>query len=228
MPRECSASSEQVLADRHIERCLELIRTQEKCVQYLRNCGLDARASEEQLALLRETVDVMWFHREVMQRRKSADDRGWMERSEVEMFGPRPARSCAQASTVPATEMGTVLLVDDDPNVLGALEAIIAEGGYQVLTAKDGKDALEKARKEPPDLIVSDVMMPVMDGSALVDALASDRRLSDIPIVLHSALATPPPVHVNAFLKKPYSPGQLLDLVRHLIEEHRHRVMKAT
>ncbi|PTB19034.1 response regulator [Trinickia symbiotica] len=120
-----------------------------------------------------------------------------------------------------------VLLVDDDPNVLGALEAIVAEGGYEVLTAENGKDALEKARGQPPDVVVSDVMMPVMDGPALVDAMAADGRLSDIPVVLNSARAPPPPVHVDAFLKKPYAPGQLLDLIRHLVEEHHRRVAGA-
>ncbi|PMS36847.1 hypothetical protein C0Z20_10810 [Trinickia symbiotica] len=158
--------------------------------------------------------------------RETADGSGWTGRPEAEAFDagtsqPRPLLSTQSPKPV------IVLLVDDDPNVLGALEAIVAEGGYKVLTAENGKDALEKARGQPPDVVVSDVMMPVMDGPALVDAMAADGRLSDVPVVLNSAQAAPPPVHVDAFLKKPYAPGQLLDLIRHLVEERLRRVAGA-
>lgn len=129
-----------------------------------------------------------------------------------------------QRRVQPTDKPNTVLLVDDDRNILGALGTAIADGGYEVVTAANGKDALEKAQNQPPDVVVSDVTMPVMDGPALVDAMAADHRLSEIPVVLNSAHETPPPVRVSAFLKKPYSPRQLLDLIRHLIDERHRRI----
>jgi CheY-like chemotaxis protein len=125
---------------------------------------------------------------------------------------------------VKAKATRTVLLVDDDVNTLVALETLMSEAGYSVLTATNGKDALEKAQNLQPDVVVSDMRMPVMDGRALVGALAADRRLSTVPVVLNSSAAAPPDVSVSAFLRKPYAPAQLLQLIRRLIREHRSRV----
>ncbi len=152
--------------------------------------------------------------------------------SEPTMAEPRIERyrqlpRADQRRAQPTDKPNTVLLVDDDRNVLGALGTAIADGGYEVVTAANGKDALEKAQNQPPDVVVSDVTMPVMDGPALVDAMAADHRLSEIPVVLNSAHETPPPVRASAFLKKPYSPRQLLDLIRHLIDERHRRIAAA-
>ncbi|MEX3959059.1 response regulator [Trinickia sp. EG282A] len=217
MIRNRGESYDLTVADKHIERCLQLIRAQEGRVQRAKSRGMHGVTSERLLTLLRETADVMAFHRAVMEG-KPADGSGSMRRPEAETFDVGSSQPHPPLSTL---EPVIVLLVDDDPNVLAALEAIVAAGGYEVVTAENGKDALEKARGQPPDVVVSDVMMPVMDGPGLVGEMAADGRLSDIPVVLNSAQAPPPPVHVDAFLKKPYAPGQLLDLIRHLVEEHR-------
>ncbi|MFL9966781.1 response regulator, partial [Paraburkholderia sediminicola] len=63
--------------------------------------------------------------------------------------------------------MVTVLLVDDDMNLLQALEALVCGEGYEVMTASNGHEALQAARRRRPDIVVSDFMMPVMDGPAL-------------------------------------------------------------
>jgi CheY-like chemotaxis protein len=89
-----------------------------------------------------------------------------------------------------------VLLINDDLNALFTLETLISEAGYSVMTATNSKDALEQTQHCPPDVVVSDMMIPVMDTCTLVSALSAD---SHVP--------------VSAFLKTPYAPEQLLTLI---------------
>lgn len=80
--------------------------------------------------------------------------------------------------------MATILLVDDDPNILQLVRIHLAEQGYRVLQAKDGMAALDILKKEPCDLAVVDVMMPYMDGYTLTKEI---REHYDIPIILLTA-----------------------------------------
>jgi CheY-like chemotaxis protein len=111
--------------------------------------------------------------------------------------------------------MVTVLLVDDDMNLLQALEALVCGEGYEVMTASNGHEALQAARRRRPDIVVSDFMMPVMDGPALIGALEAEPEFATIPVLLNSAVATPPPhLRVSAFLRKPFAASRLLELLR--------------
>ncbi|WP_258397306.1 response regulator [Paraburkholderia unamae] len=115
--------------------------------------------------------------------------------------------------------MKTILLVDDDPLLLDALAALVAAGGYAVCRAGDGAEALRRARAYAPTVIVTDYMMPIMSGEALVRALARDPALANIPVVLSSAIAAPPPdLPIAAFLRKPFAAERLLALL------HQHSV----
>jgi CheY-like chemotaxis protein len=82
-----------------------------------------------------------------------------------------------------------VLVVDDDPWILRMVTATLEKRNYVVDTAKGGQQALERAHAHPPDLIISDVMMPVMDGWTFVEHLKSDPRLSTVPVIFLTALA---------------------------------------
>lgn len=111
--------------------------------------------------------------------------------------------------------MVTVLLVDDDISLLEALEALIRGEGYDVMTALNGNEALQAARRRRPDIVVSDFMMPVMDGPALIRKLAAEPGFATIPVLLSSAVATPPAnLQVSAFLRKPVAASRLLELLR--------------
>jgi CheY-like chemotaxis protein len=111
--------------------------------------------------------------------------------------------------------MVTVLLVDDDMNLLQALETLVCGEGYEVMTASNGDEALQAARRRRPDIVVSDFMMPVMDGPALIGALEAEPEFATIPVLLNSAVATPPPhLRVSAFLRKPFAASRLLELLR--------------
>jgi CheY-like chemotaxis protein len=111
--------------------------------------------------------------------------------------------------------MATVLLVDDDSNALDALKELVGQEGYRVRTAADGSDALKSALADPPDVVISDCMMPRMDGLELMRAMRNNRKLADVPLVLVSALVTPPAdADVVGFLRKPFAVSQLLDILR--------------
>lgn len=83
--------------------------------------------------------------------------------------------------------MATILLVDDEREILELLELIIEEYGFQVLTAPNGAAALTLARQHKPSLVLTDLMMPVMDGYAFVAAIQADPVLHAIPVVVMTA-----------------------------------------
>lgn len=116
--------------------------------------------------------------------------------------------------------MATILVVDDEPTVAELLADLLGEEGHMVVTALNGAEGLQRARAIRPDLIFSDVMMPVLDGHALVRAIAADALLKTTPIVLMSAgpanLTTLAPP-VVAFLSKPFQLEQVLNLLQRLL-----------
>jgi len=86
-----------------------------------------------------------------------------------------------------AGERATVLLVEDEQRLLLGLSAIVKRAGYRVLSASDGKEGLRLARKEKPDIVVSDVMMPPPDGFELRKILSEDPDTSTIPFIFLTA-----------------------------------------
>ena len=82
---------------------------------------------------------------------------------------------------------GTILVVDDDQEILNLLELALADEGYTVARATNGQDALDVLQEETPGLILLDLMMPVMNGWALCQEIKSRESLRDIPVVLMSA-----------------------------------------
>ncbi|AMM17191.1 MAG: response regulator [Pseudomonadota bacterium] len=115
--------------------------------------------------------------------------------------------------------MKKILVVDDEFDLLTTWRLVLQMEGYEVGTASNGLQALESARANPPDLIVTDWMMPVMDGLALCHALAADDTLAQIPVILSSAAARTPEVsHPKLeFHRKPLSIDSLIAIVTRLI-----------
>src|SRR3954451_13550069 len=109
-----------------------------------------------------------------------------------------------------------VLVVDDDPVILKLLTVNFELEGYEVISATHGAEALEVARERRPDVVVSDIMMPVMSGIDLVIAMRDDAQLSEVPVVLLSAKAQAGDVRVGLEAGAAYSvptPFEPLDLV---------------
>jgi CheY-like chemotaxis protein len=98
--------------------------------------------------------------------------------------------------------MSTILLVDDETEILELYSELLELMGHSVLQAHDGEQALEMARQRCPDLVVTDWMMPRMNGVELCGALARAEGLQDLPIIMHSSSGDPHAPGVLAFLPK--------------------------
>ncbi|RPH38709.1 MAG: response regulator [Desulfobulbaceae bacterium] len=123
------------------------------------------------------------------------------------------------------TEKKKILLIDDDPDFVEAVRVIIASGGYDVRVAYDGAEGLEAVAQEKPDLIILDVMMPVMNGHEACAKLKANPETAKIPIILLTAVAdrvtTSTYTHrdmleseAEDYMPKPVEPAELLGLVQ--------------
>lgn len=113
----------------------------------------------------------------------------------------------------------SVLVVDDDPNIRRMIVAALRRDGYTFLEAPNGRDALDLMRVEHPDVVVLDLMMPIVSGWDVLRERQQDPELSRIPVIVVSANRDPDvAVAVNAgicaFLPKPFDIGALSALVR--------------
>ncbi len=87
---------------------------------------------------------------------------------------------------------GPLLVVEDVPNILELLAVTLRFKGYPVVTAVNGKEALEKIAEQRPALVITDILMPKMDGFALVQSLRTDPKTSQIPVIFLSATYVTP------------------------------------
>lgn len=146
--------------------------------------------------------------------------------------------------TQPQRTKGQILIVEDHPEIRQYIKELL-ESDYAVLEAGDGKEALNILLKEPIDLIITDLMMPIMDGFELIERITDDENLSHIPVLVVSARSSEKDkekvLHtgVNDFLQKPFNKSELVLRVQNLmqaktkldqgkekdiIQEHVHRV----
>lgn len=112
--------------------------------------------------------------------------------------------------------MKTILVVDDEFDILTVWRLLLERHGYTVLTASNGAAALDQIRKTRPDVIVSDCMMPVMSGLELCAALYADPDLRTIPVILCSAAADIPAQQNPSiqYARKPISFDALLAMLK--------------
>lgn len=118
--------------------------------------------------------------------------------------------------------MRTLLVVDDEVGITEALRELLSEEGFHVLTARNGREGLERIAEKRPDLILLDYMMPVMDGREMLQALEGEAALRHIPVLLMSAMpraSLPADCKPTHFLRKPFNLDQLLVHVRRLLGE---------
>ncbi len=114
-----------------------------------------------------------------------------------------------------------ILVVDDDPELVQVTSRILRSKLYEVIVAYNGKEGLQKARKEKPDLIILDILMPVMDGFSASDEFKKDKSLSGVPIIaltsFSESLGQPFDYQFDEYVNKPVRPKELLDIVdKHL------------
>lgn len=112
-----------------------------------------------------------------------------------------------------------VLLADDEEDVKAILQMFLESKGYNVCTAFDGLDAIDQAKAEQPDIILLDVMMPLIDGFEVCKKLKADPATNKIPVVMLSAASHSESVHRGLeagaveYLVKPFEPEQLAKLI---------------
>ena len=115
--------------------------------------------------------------------------------------------------------MPTILVVEDEASITELLRLVLEDEGYRVVAAADGREGLARLAEERPHLVLSDVMMPAMDGRDLARAMYADRAYRRIPLVLMSAAgeAIVGDAPCAAFLSKPFDLDQLLTTIGRLL-----------
>ena len=122
--------------------------------------------------------------------------------------------------------MSTILVAEDDPLGRELLVILLGHAGHRVVQARDGREALALTRQEHPDLVIADVMMPIMDGYEFVRQLRTDGNIADTPVVFYTAAYAEREARLLAekcgvlhVLTKPTESEQLLRVIGTLLNE---------
>jgi two-component system, OmpR family, alkaline phosphatase synthesis response regulator PhoP len=117
-----------------------------------------------------------------------------------------------------------ILLVDDEADIVSSIKARLEANNYEVIVAVDGQQALEMARKEIPDLIILDLMLPKIDGYRVCRLLKFDDKYKHIPIFMFTARAQESDkklgeeVGADAYILKPFELKSLMDKIKNTLE----------
>lgn len=124
------------------------------------------------------------------------------------------------------TAYGPILVVEDIPNILDLLEITLRFKGYQVITARNGEEALQKVAEQKPALIITDILMPKLDGFALVQKLRTNPATMEIPVIFLSATYVTPEdkafamsLGASRFLEKPIDTEEFLLTIAELLSQ---------
>jgi len=126
-------------------------------------------------------------------------------------------------STKTNTKNGEILVVEDSPTQQEQIQHLLEGHGFTIKTASNGMQALQHLRKRRPDLVISDIVMPEMDGYALCAEMKSDASLKEIPVILLTSLASPEDIikglqcGADNFIKKPFDERYLLSRVEYIL-----------
>jgi len=140
------------------------------------------------------------------------------------------------------TESKKILIIDDDPDAIAYLKAVLEDNGYETMSACDGEEGITKARETPPVIILLDLMMPNKSGIKFLNEVKSDEQLKEVPIVVISGARQETGVDMkqylehrpfqerkiavadvdvdsspDVFLEKPVNPPELLTAVKKLV-----------
>ena len=111
----------------------------------------------------------------------------------------------SRTSLVP---MRTVLLVEDDADIRDSLQDILEEEGFDVVPASNGKQAIDFLTLNVPpraDLVILDLLMPMVSGWEVLQHMTAEPRLASVPVIVLSAVVTPRPARAQGFVRKPFS-----------------------
>ncbi|MFA5089036.1 MAG: response regulator [Candidatus Omnitrophota bacterium] len=117
-----------------------------------------------------------------------------------------------------------ILLVEDEKDMVYAVKMQLEINGFEVLTAGDGQEALEKARHDRPDLMILDIMLPKINGNKVCRMLKFDEKYKKIPIIMLTARVQESDkkmgyeVGADAYITKPFEPQVLLEKIKELLK----------
>lgn len=120
--------------------------------------------------------------------------------------------------------MKKILIVDDEPNIVMTLEYTFKKHNFEVFIARDGQEALDILENQLPDIIILDVMMPMVDGFATLEQIKKDKRLSHCKVIFLSAKNKEKDIEkglelgANLYVVKPFSIKKLVEQVNELIQ----------
>lgn len=135
-----------------------------------------------------------------------------------------PSVSQQTATKLKRGRSSVILLVEDSPTMMTTLRKILERWEYKVVTASDGRKAWAELQKSKPDLVISDIDMPELNGIELLKLMRSDLVLMSVPVILITAspyyhLEASQENGVNGLLSKPFEDKALLNQVRYLLQE---------
>ncbi|EIA09618.1 response regulator transcription factor [Flavobacterium frigoris] len=120
--------------------------------------------------------------------------------------------------------MNKILIVDDEPNIVMSLEYTFKKNNFEVFIARDGQEALDILNNQLPDVIILDVMMPMVDGFATLEQIKKDERLQHCKVIFLSAKNKEKDIEkglslgANLYVVKPFSLKKLVEQVQNLIQ----------
>jgi two-component system alkaline phosphatase synthesis response regulator PhoP len=120
-----------------------------------------------------------------------------------------------------------ILVVDDEPNIVQTLQDRLEMNDYQVVTAVNGQAGLEKATSEQPDIILLDVIMPIMDGLEMLERLRKNEATRSIPVIMLTARSQNQDVArangfgIEDYVVKPFDLSELLEKIEAILEKRK-------
>jgi len=118
----------------------------------------------------------------------------------------------------------TILVADDEPRIVQLVDSMLSRAGYRVVSAANGREALERVAEAKPDLILLDILMPEIDGTVVAQTLREQEDTSAIPVVFLTSLVDGteveregPEIGGHLFLAKPFKFEELLSVIKHAL-----------
>ena len=135
----------------------------------------------------------------------------------------RSTSSESESEAAARPSAATILVVDDSPTEVHILKKILEKQGYEIVTARDGQEGVETAMQVRPDLILMDIVMPVLNGFQATRKLRNDENTAHIPVIMVTTKDQQTDINwgmrqgANEYLVKPIAPAELLDKIRVLL-----------
>jgi len=120
-----------------------------------------------------------------------------------------------------------ILIVDDEPDLVQTLRDRLEMNGYSIITAGDGKEGLEKAVQEKPDIVLLDVIMPIMDGFEMLEALRKDPEIKYCAVIMLTARSQRQDIvraktcGIEDYIVKPFNLSELIEKIENVLERHK-------